>query len=392
MRALVLLDRKEGLVYSSDGGSAAGSTVLARGLPRTNAAHAAFLNATAGTFLELDEGMRPTGHPGMHVVPAALAVAERGHRSGLELLRAVIVGYEVTARLFLAFRLRYPVHPHGHFGGVGAAVATALLDDVDPVAAAHAAGTTPLLPIWEACYEGATVRNTWTGLAAQTGVRAVDLVRAGLLGSAHNLELGYGKIAGDLIDPAAMSAPLNYDGLGITRDYFKIHSACALSHTAIDAVLELGLNDVSNVLDVHVETVANNLKLDRQPHPNELSGRFSLPYAVATALALGRSGPEAFTFRPEIAMLAQKVRVSAAEDLEASWPDHAPARVTVRTVDGILTRTVKNPRGHHSRPITVDDLQAKFDGLVGDSAGRWWPRLTNLSDVEDCAQLLVEAR
>ena len=127
MRALVQVGLDEGVVHraAADAGAAACSTVLAPGLPRTNAEHAAFLNATAGTFLELDEGMRPTGHPGMHVVPAALAVAERRHRSGSELLRAVLVGYEVTARLFLAYRLRYPVHPHGHFGGVGAAVAAA---------------------------------------------------------------------------------------------------------------------------------------------------------------------------------------------------------------------------------------------------------------------------
>lgn len=394
MTALVQLDREQGLVHpaSHDSDPAAGSTVLARGLPRTHAAHAAFLNATAGTFLELDEGMRPTGHPGMHVVPAALAVAERGHRSGSELLRAVIVGYEVTARLFLGFRLRYPVHPHGHFGAVGAAVAAALLDAVDPVAAAHAAGTTPVLPVWDACYEGATVRNTWTGLAAQTGVRAVDLVRAGLLGSSRTLEVGYGTIAGDLVDPAALSASLDYDRLGITRDYFKLHSACALSHAAIDAVLEMGLDDVSDVLDVQVETVANNLKLDRQPHPNELSGRFSLPYAVATVLTLGRSDPEAFTYRPQVALLAEKVNVSAAEDLEASWPEHAPARVTVRTTGGTLTRTVDNPRGHHSRPITAVELEAKFASLVGDLAERWWSRLTNLSEVEDCAQLLAGPR
>src|SRR5699024_2751849 len=32
----------------------------------------AFLNAAAGCNMELDEGMRPTGHPAMHVVPAVL--------------------------------------------------------------------------------------------------------------------------------------------------------------------------------------------------------------------------------------------------------------------------------------------------------------------------------
>src|SRR5262245_54118265 len=53
------------------------ATVLTTPLARTSVANAAFWNATAGTYLELDEGMRPTGHPAMHVLPAAVAVAER---------------------------------------------------------------------------------------------------------------------------------------------------------------------------------------------------------------------------------------------------------------------------------------------------------------------------
>ena len=393
MMALVQLGRDEGLVYPTVGDRPDGacSTVLAAELARTNAANAAFLNATAGTFLELDEGMRPTGHPGMHVVPAALAVAERRHSRGQELLRAVLVGYEVTARLFLAFRLRYPVHPHGHFGAVGAAVAAALLDGVDPVAAARAAATTVLLPVWDACYEGATVRNTWTGLAAQTGVRACALVRSGLQGSASVLERGYGTIAGDLVDPGALTAPLNYDGLGITRDYFKVHSACALSHAAIDAVCEMELDRSQDILRVRVETVANNLKLDRQPRANDLSGRFSMQYAVATVIALGRTDPEAFIFRPEVAALAERVEVVGAADLEARWPDAAPARVTVRTARETITRTVDNPRGHYSRPISADELHAKFRMLVGDEAEQWWARLTNLLKVPDCAQLLTSS-
>lgn len=48
----------------------------------------------------------------MHVVPAALAVAQARHRSGRELLDAVLVGYEATARLFEAFRNAIPGAGH----------------------------------------------------------------------------------------------------------------------------------------------------------------------------------------------------------------------------------------------------------------------------------------
>ncbi|HEY8531740.1 MAG TPA: hypothetical protein VIL08_05785, partial [Limnochorda sp.] len=44
--------------------------------PAATPRRAALANATAGTFLELDEGQRPTGHPAIHVLPAALAQAQ----------------------------------------------------------------------------------------------------------------------------------------------------------------------------------------------------------------------------------------------------------------------------------------------------------------------------
>lgn len=349
---------------------------------------AAFLNATAGTFIELDEGMRPTGHPAMHVVPAALAVAEQQGATGAALLRSVIAGYEVTSRLFTAFRLTYPVHPHGHFGAVGAAVAVAELLGSDPVEAARIASTTPLLPVWQPCYEGATVRNTYTGWANEIGVRSAALADAGFTGSAQALEASYGQVAGTLVDPDALTAELDHDQLGIRRNYFKRHSACALSHAALDALLSEPLPPIDQIEGVRVETVQNNLKLDRLAHPNSLSGRFSLPYAVATAIVLGRTDVEAFAFRPEVATWSERVTIEAAEDLEECWPDAAPARVTVVTRDETITRRVDNPHGHHSDPLTADEVREKFEELTGvpNDAGLW-SRLTNLVEVDDCRSL-----
>jgi 2-methylcitrate dehydratase PrpD len=382
---LVAIDEHEGLVSPRYP-----ATVLTSPSRRAAPAHAAFLNATAGTALELDEGMRPTGHPAMHVVPAALAVAERAHAPGADLLRAVLAGYEVSSRLFRAYRLRAGVHPHGHFGAVGAAVAVALLEGIDPVGAASIAATCPLLPVWQACYEGATVRNAYTGQAAYSGVRAGAMARAGFTGASGALDVAFGQVAGELVDEAALTALLCPDDLGISRNYFKVHSACALTHSAVEAALEAGGGAPERIRRVRVETVAVNLKIARQPEPNDLSGRFSLPYAVATALALGRSDIDAFRYRPEIAALARKVEVSVDAELDAQWPESAPARVSVESTDGTRTATVTNPRGHHTRPLTVAEHREKFTALVGAPAAAWWGRLTALRDVADCATLLGE--
>jgi 2-methylcitrate dehydratase PrpD len=76
------------------------ATILAARFPRAEPWWAIAANGLAGTMLELDEGNRfARGHPGIHVVPASLAEAERLDAPGSALLAALVVGYEVAARL-----------------------------------------------------------------------------------------------------------------------------------------------------------------------------------------------------------------------------------------------------------------------------------------------------
>src|SRR6185503_8272992 len=91
---------------------------------RAGALDAALLNGTAGTWLELDEGnLFAKGHPGIQVVPAAVALAQELGASGADLLLAVALGYEVSARVSRAAQIRLSVHPHGTYGVMGAAIA-----------------------------------------------------------------------------------------------------------------------------------------------------------------------------------------------------------------------------------------------------------------------------
>ena len=86
-----------------------------------------FLFGTAGTVLEMDEGHQfAKGHPGMHVFPALLAAARNKGFSGEEFLRAFIIGYDVGARIGLASNLNPKMHPHGTWGGLGAAASQGL--------------------------------------------------------------------------------------------------------------------------------------------------------------------------------------------------------------------------------------------------------------------------
>lgn len=361
--------------------------VLTPALPRAAPITAAFVNATAGTFLEMDEGYRPTGHPGMHIVPAALASAEALHASGKELVAAVLGGYEVTARLFEAFRFTYPFHPHGHVGAVGAAVAVARLRRVDAAEPAAIASTLPLLTVWQPCMEGATARNAWTGAASAIGVLSNRMALSGFVGSREAPRESFGGLVGELARPEALVEPVRPDTLRITGNYFKLHSACALAQSALDAVLALA-PPADRVERVEVETISNNMKIAGQARPNDLSRRFSIPYGVAMAIVHGSAAPAIYGTDERVDSLAERVDVRVAEDLDALWPAAMPVRVTVHVGGETRSERVDNPRGHHANPPTPTDLRQKFEMLAArPDAGALYDRLLGLQEVDDVATI-----
>lgn len=329
---------------------------------------AAYVNATATCALELDEGMRPTGHPAAHVLPAALAAAEALDSDWDELLTAFVAGYEVAAGLFTGIRLRPPTHPHGHLGAAGAAVAVALLAGDDPLPAARAATTIPLLTTWAPCLEGANVRNSWAGHAAAAGLLARRLVHAGYRGAGTALETAFDGLAGDRTE-----ADMGQVGTRITGGYIKLYSACAITHSAVEAALSLAPVPAASVASVCVEVNANSMKTAVQPAGNDLSRRFSIPYAVAVALLHGDADPVRFD-RPDTEALELAAKVTVAEDPEATaaWPEYAPATVRLTLDDGsVHVAHVDDALGHPGNPVGPNAVRDKFLRLSGRPAEVW---------------------
>src|SRR5204863_841256 len=88
--------------YARSQGGTPEATVFATDI-RTSAVNAALANAMCAHADETDDFEPVTkAHPGCSVVPAALALAERDHRSGQEFIRAVTLGYDLTCRLLMA--------------------------------------------------------------------------------------------------------------------------------------------------------------------------------------------------------------------------------------------------------------------------------------------------
>ena len=102
----------------------------------TSATNAALANGMSAHADETDDTHPPSiSHPGMAVVPAALAIAERQRLPGAAMLRAMVLGYDICPRLVLALKpaaLRRSGHYPVAFGAVfGAAAAAGALLKLD---------------------------------------------------------------------------------------------------------------------------------------------------------------------------------------------------------------------------------------------------------------------
>ena len=252
------------------------------------------LNATAGVWLELDEGNFDTnGHPGVHVIPAALAHAQEHGSSGTDFLAAVALGYEICGRIGGAYRMKTIVQPHGTYGVIGAAVAVGRLcgfDQAQMRTAINIAASTPMGGNRQTMRDGATVRNYYAGHGNFTGQMAVRLVQAGFTGPVDAPSVTYGQLLADDFKPAQVVAGLGSDWT-LTQGYIKLYPSGRYVHSAIDAVLDAlrhapgGRIAPAAIERIDVRAYKMVAFLGEKQPKNLFGTRFSVPFSIATIIA-----------------------------------------------------------------------------------------------------------
>jgi 2-methylcitrate dehydratase PrpD len=333
----------------------------------------AFLDGTAGTMLEIDEGNQyARGHPGIHVVPAVLAAARNRRVSGQDAILATVLGYEIGARIGIASKLRVTMHPHGTWGTVGAAVSIASLNRAsvaDFAQVINLASSLGLTTSRRTMLEGATVRNTYAGFSNMMGLMAWDLVQAGFTGEADGVGSVYGGIAATDWQPDEMVSELG-ERWEIARNYFKRHAACRYNHGALDALQQIvaatgGRIDPAKVASINVDTYVWAAQLDHPAPANMLAAKFSMPFSLATFIVNGAATLDAFRdpARNDAVTRALATRISINEDpaLTARLPGLRPARVTLTLDDGrVFKAEAMTNKGDTEDPYTAAEVLEKF--------------------------------
>jgi 2-methylcitrate dehydratase PrpD len=380
------------------------ATVLGTG-QRLAADGAAFINGAAGTWHDLDEGNLSTRtHAAIQIVPAAFAEAEERARSGPELLTAVILAYEASARLWRATAARHAVHPHGTYGPLAAALGLCKLRGDDTAATACAANIAATLGIAssrKSLDDGATVRNIYSGHSARSGFEALALRDAGFTGEVDAVASIMGNIYGSAFDAESATAELGQTWW-IRRNYFKRFASGRYGHGALDLVEDLvdrtGPSlSAADIDRIDVETFFWAATLAAQTVRTPFGLRFSLPMAIAQRIVLGPmpltdDGARAFGNLP-VEDLARRIFVVEDKAATAAYPDRQPTRMTVTFRDGTRhTLSAERILGESDHPLPDGALEAKFVAIVDEAWGGGgasaWRDLARIDEISDIRQLI----
>ncbi len=353
-----------------------------------SAAAAALVNGTAIHGEDFDDTFEGGPiHAGAVVVPAVLAACERHKLSGEAALLGIATGVETMCRLStVAPTLTHKAgfHPTAVFGAVGAAAGVGAALKLSERQLIDALGTVGSLAsgIIEYLAEGAWTKRLHAGWAAQSGLRAALLGRAGFLGPRTVFEGVHGFFHG-----FANTTKGDYDQ--ITRDFgtqwvtetlaFKPYPCGTMTHPYIDCARRIAkrvkADDIKDIVcDVGEGTVHRLWEplAAKQKPANGYAGKFSTPYCIAAGFIRGNVGLSDFTDAavkdPQVLALAGKVRFQI--DPHNPYPKNFTGHIRATLRDGsVIEERQPHMRGGAQEPLTRADIEQKF--LLNCKHGGW---------------------
>ena len=410
--ALVLADNIAAIVAAQDdpevvrvhrqlqSGSSREATIMRDGLPRIDRISAALANGIAGSWCELDEGYRLAPcHAGLYVIPALLAEAEVLGLTTGELVDALALGYEMTARMARCWIFpQMTLHPHPQSAAIGGAMAVAICRQFDAemaVSALTASATLITVGGYSHAVNGALVRNVWSAVGTTNGMRAADWAQLGIGGMPDGPYSVFTELLGQPPSPDALTQGLGTEW-AVTNGYHKIHACCQSTHSAVEATLEAIASlpagaSHADIAEIHLET--HRPAMSNKSPGTSLAGKFSFDHVLATTLVHGHAGADAFSANtladPAIARLRQQVHLSRYEPV-LPRPHDRPARITLRLNDGREIRSqCLSARGGPDRPFEPEVIGNKISQILSARL----PRLArNLEEICGLQQTLLDRR
>ena len=345
---------------------------------KTSAVNAALANGMSGHADETDDFEPMTkAHPGCSVVPAALAMAEREGSSGEELLRAVVLGYDLCCRFLMALGPELVRGGHrsaeGTSSTMGCTAAAASLARLDQTGMRYALsyGAQQVSGIWSWVRDSEHVEKAFdfAGMGARNGVTAATMVQTGFTGVWDVLEGEHNVL--EALSPSPKPSEMVKD-LGnrffVTETAIKPYPVGYPIQSALDAFFALhrqhGLT-VENVERITVRLPEDGARIVN----NRSMPDVNCQHMIAMALVDGNvtfASTRSYQRMSDPVVLAVKERVNLVADprlMDLEAPRSAKVEVVLK--DGrTLNHFTPHAYGTKQNPMDTKSVNAKVRDLL----------------------------
>jgi Uncharacterized protein involved in propionate catabolism len=326
-------------------------------------------------------------HPGCGIVPAALAAAEISRQSGMNLLKAVALGYDIGARFNLSLGPR-KLYSGGHsthsvgplFGGTAAASALMKFSEEQirhhfSYAAQQASG----IQCWSRDTQHVEKAFDFGGMPARNAIAGATMVAAGFTAVADSFVGDNNFFTAFSSNPQPdqlwMGLGERYEILGATIKKWCVGSPV---QGAIDAIVFLMENHdltAQNVASVRIELPDDRCRLvDNRSMPNINVQHLVSLTLVDGGLNFSNSHDATRMSDPRVTAIRQCTTLHPNAELTTALPPRQVI-ISVKTKDGReLYHRTKAVRGTPDNPMSREEVVDKALDLVcpvlGNEQGR----------------------
>lgn len=343
-------------------------------------------------------------HPS-DIIPAALSVGEMVGASMKEVITAIVLAYEFEQRLclFASPGVRERKWHHATLTQFVSPIVAGKILGLNVDQMVNAIGICGSHNHTIGCPTAGKLtmmKNTVDPMAVQSGVFAALMAKRDYSGTEAVFEgkegfmdtfLGW-NAKDQKVEPVSMKGrdgvsdwKWNVENLvgGLGKSYKIMESSMkafpteALTHTHLSATLKVVIkNNITydQIETITLTTLAQAYDILFDPHKYRPESRetadHSLPYCIAAALVDHKITTQSFSDKklkdPRIWEVINKIKGEPSQEFEKMFPAKQPSKVVVKTKDGReFSEYLEYPKGDPREPMTMEDLDNKFEGLVG---------------------------
>ena len=364
--------------------SPAGSCTVIGAAVKAPPLMAVLANGSLIHALDYEDGHdRSKTHPNTASIPVMMALGQSLHRSGSEVLAAMVIASEITIRLKMSLTANdlidcglYSPPMFAAYGAVLGGARLAGLDEMQTLDALSLCMTQILLPGQSARSAGSVLRGVREAFSARAAMFGILLAQKGV--HARMDEPFEGKFGlyitcfRDRYEPDVILSGLG-EHWEAARLRFKPYPCCGTTHAVLDSLLSL-MNEAGiaadDIEEIHLVVNRPHINLlephDAKYRPRALAAaKFSLPFTVALAAVNGRVTLDMYTEEAladdKLLRLADKVTYTLREheDPEQFPDDHVEVIITAGG-GRRFSKEVYVSSGSPLKPLSLEQLKTKF--------------------------------